>query len=178
MKNVFAPVLIATAIFLAFASPARADSIDPFIGQWVGTGITENGAPAENIGLVDRNLSVIIEARGEGFDLIWSTLRPSSGKQSDKVKLSSVNVSFAESGKPGIYRMVGAKEPVSGAPYIWARLADHVLEVHSVTISDRGVLEYQKFVRTLLSDDEMQLRFTRSLDGSIVRTVLAHLTRQ
>ncbi|MCZ6455607.1 MAG: hypothetical protein O6909_15320, partial [Alphaproteobacteria bacterium] len=84
----------------------------------------------------------------------------------------------AHVGKPGIYRMTATGEPLSGAPYIWARLADRALEIHSITISDRGVLEYQKYVRTLLSDDEMQLRFTRSLDGSIVRSVLAHLQRQ
>jgi hypothetical protein len=141
-------------------------------------GITENGAPAESVGFIDRELEVTIAATAEGFNATWKTLRPSNNTKTDEVKQTSITVPFVHIDKPGIYRMAGTQEPLSGSPYIWARVADHALEVHSITISERGVLEYQKYVRTLLSDDEMQLRFTRSLDGSIVRSVLAHLRRQ
>lgn len=179
MKRMFtAAGLLALAVILFPAPPANAAPIDPFVGRWVGMGITENGAPAESVGFVDRELEVIVETAADGFSVTWKTLRPSSSGRADKVKHTSIRVPFVRTDNPGIYRMAATPEPLSGAPYIWARVADHMLEVHSITISDRGVMEYQKYVRTLLSDDEMQLRFTRSLDGSIVRSVLAHLRRQ
>ncbi len=179
MKKYFAAAaIIIVAAFLSPVLPANAAPIDPFVGHWVGRGITENGAPAESVGFVDRELEVTIDSTADGFNVTWITRRPAGGIPAVKVKHSSLSVLFAHVGKPGIYRMTATGEPLSGAPYIWARLADRALEIHSITISDRGVLEYQKYVRTLLSDDEMQLRFTRSLDGSIVRSVLAHLQRQ
>ena len=179
MKNYFAAAtILVLAAVLPPASPASAGSIDPFVGHWVGRGITENGAPAESVGFVDRELDVTIKTTPDGFNVTWKTLRLSSSGRADKVKHTAISVPFFQVGKPGIYRMAVTGEPLSGSPYIWARVADHMLEVHSITISERGVLEYQKYVRTLLDEDEMQLRFTRSLDGSIVRSVLAHLTRQ
>lgn len=170
-------IIILTAVLFS-ATPATAAPIDPFIGHWVGMGITENGAPAESVGFIDRDLEVTIEAAADGFTVAWKTLRPSGSGREDKVKHTSVRVPFVQVGEPGMYRMTATPEPLSGSPYIWARVSDHMLEVHSITISGRGVLEYQKYIRTLLSDGEMQLRFTRSLDGSIVRSVLAHLKRQ
>jgi len=179
VKRFFAAAAILFfAAALPPASQATAAPIDPFVGQWVGMGITENGAPAESIGYVDRELEVTIAATADGFNVTWKTLRLSGSARADKVKHSSISVPFVHIDKPGIYRMASTGEPLSGSPYIWARVADRRLEVHSITISERGVLEYHKYVRTLLSDDEMQLRFTRSLDGSIVRSVLAHLRRQ
>jgi hypothetical protein len=169
-----AAILVFLAI-LPVAPPASAAPIDPFVGHWVGMGITENGAPAESVGFIDRELEVTIKATTDGFNVTWVTRRPSA---SNKIKHSSISVPFAKVDKPGIYRMTATGEPLSDSPYIWAKVADRALEVHSITISEHGVLEYQKFVRTLLTDDEMQLRFTRSLDGSIVRSVLAHLRRQ
>lgn len=179
VKKFFA--VAAVLVFVWFplvAVPAGAEPVDPFVGHWAGMGITENGTPAENIGFVDRELDVTIEATSNGFNITWKTLRLSVGDRKRKVKHTSLNVPFVQTDRPGIYRMDADGEPISGSPYIWARVADNRLEVHSITISERGVLEYQKYVRTLLLDDEMQLRFTRSLDGSIVRSVLAHLRRQ
>lgn len=168
-------VIVFAAVFPA-ATPARAAPIDPFVGDWAGRGITENGAPAESVGFVDRELEVEIKSTAEGFNVTWVTRRSSAS--GNKVKHTSVSVPFVSVEQPGMYRMAADTEPLSGTPFVWARIVDHILEVHSITISNRGVLEYQKYVRTLLNDDEMQLRFTRSVDGSIVRSVLAHLTRK
>lgn len=178
MTESFAAVALFFLGVLASADPAAAAPIDPFVGEWEGRGITENGAPAESVGFIDRELEVTIAPTADGFNVTWQTRRQSIRRGSDKVKHSSISVPFVATERPGIYRMAGAGEPLSGSPYIWARVADHTLEVHSISITERGVLEYQKYVRTLLSDDEMQLRFTRSLDGSIVRSVLAFLTRK
>lgn len=172
-----AAFLVLMAVFSS-AAPAGSAPIDPFVGHWVGSGITENGAPAESVGFVDRELEVTIEPAADGFIVTWATRRPAGKAGADKIKHTAIIVPFAPAEKSGIYRMTAIGEPLSGSPYIWARVADRILEIHSITISEYGVLEYQKYVRTLLTDDEMQLRYTRSLDGSIVRSVLAHLRRQ
>jgi hypothetical protein len=72
----------------------------------------------------------------------------------------------------------GSNDTVSGSSYRWARIDGRDLVVHSIAISDNGVLEHQRYVRTLLADNEMQLRYTRSLDSSIVGSVLAILSRE
>jgi hypothetical protein len=72
----------------------------------------------------------------------------------------------------------GSNDPVSGSSYRWARIDGRVLVVHSIAILDKGELEHQRYVRTLLANNEMQLRYTRSLDSRIVGSVLAILSRE
>ena len=61
---------------------------------------------------------------------------------------------------------------------MWAHLDGRVLVVNSIAISDQGVLEQQRYVRTLAAADEMELRYTRSLDSDVVSSVLAILNRE
>ncbi len=77
-----------------------------------------------------------------------------------------------------LYRVEGSNDPVSGSSYRWARIDGRELVVHSIAILDNGELEHQRYVRTLLANDEMQLRYTRALDGIIVGSVLAILSRE
>jgi hypothetical protein len=44
-------------------------------------------------------------------------------------------------------------------------------------VLEDGTLEHQKYVRILLSDNQMQLRYTRALDGEVVRSVIALLRK-
>ena len=84
MRNLFvATAVLVIAAVLHIPSPASAASIDPFVGHWVGRGITENGAPAESVGFVDRELEVIVEATTNGFNITWKTLRQSSSGRAD-----------------------------------------------------------------------------------------------
>jgi hypothetical protein len=129
-KFVTAVATLVLVAILPMAGPASAAPIDPFVGHWVGMGITENGAPAESVGLIDRELEVTIEETTNGFNVTWVTRRPSKG---NKIKHSSISVPFASVNKRGIYRMTDTAEPLSGSPYIWARVADRVMEVHSIT---------------------------------------------
>ena len=94
------------------------------------------------------------------------------------MSLTSITVPFVATERGGIYRMGVDSDPISGAPYMWARIEGRELVVNSITISEQGVLEHQRYVRTLVSADEMQLRYTRSLDGSVVGSVAAFLDRE
>jgi hypothetical protein len=166
-----ATVLIA---ILPIGTGASASTIEAFYGQWIGKGITEN----KGIGFADRDLDVTIEPSERGFTLVWKMSRTARKKGGDQVRHWSITVPFVQTDRIGIYRMEGSSDPVSGSSYRWARIDGRVLVVHSIAISDKGVLEHQRYVRTLLANNEMQLRYTRSLDGSIVGSVLGILSRE
>ena len=166
-----ATVLIA---ILPIGTGASASDIEAFYGRWIGKGITEN----EGIAFADRDLDVIVEPAERGFTLVWKMSRTTKKKGGDQVRHWSITVPFVHTDRNGIYRMDGSSDLVSGSSYRWARIDGRVLVVHSIAISDKGVLEHQRYVRTLLANDAMQLRYTRSLDGSIVGSVLAILSRE
>ncbi len=166
-----ATVLIA---ILPIGSGASASAIEAFYGRWIGKGITEN----EGIGFADRDLDVTVEPAERGFTLVWKMSRTTRKKGGDQVRHWSVTVPFVQTDKNGIYRTEGPSDLVSGSSYKWAHVDGRVLVVHSIAILDKGVLEHQRYVRTLLADSDMRLRYTRSLDGSIVGSVLAILSRE
>lgn len=163
---------------VAAASPSHASSLEAFYGHWVGSGITENEGPGSNIAFADRDLDVTIAPIEQGFRITWQTVRRDPGRGVRDLKLWSVTVPFVEAGRGDMFRMAASGEPILGEPYMWAQIADRSLTVHSIAIAEDGTLEYQKYVRTLLSDTDMQLRFTRSVDGSIERSVLAVLSQK
>ncbi len=174
-KLSLATVLIA---ILSVGPAAAQSAIDAFSGRWIGKGITENVGDAAGVAFADRDLDVTIKPTEQGFTIVWKTSRTTKKNGADEVRLWSITVPFVAAERRGLYRMGFPTDPVAGTPYMWARLADRTLVVNSMTISDEGVLEQQRYVRTLLSDDEMQLRYTRSLDGNVVRSVLANLRRE
>ncbi len=169
-------LILATAMIalLPIGTGASASSIEAFYGRWIGKGITEN----TGIEFVDRELDVTVEPTERGFTLVWKMSRTKRKKGGDQVRHWSTTVPFAQTDRDGIYRMEGSSDPVSGSSYRWAHVDGRVFVVHSIAILDNGVLEHQWYVRTLLPKNEMQLRYTRSLDGSIVGSVLAILSRE
>ena len=166
-----AMVLIA---LLPIGTGASASTIEALYGRWIGKGITEN----KGTEFADRDLDVTIEPTERGFTLVWKVSRTKKKKSGDQIQQWSTTVPFVQTDRNGIYRMEGSSDPVSGSSYRWAHIDGRVLVVHSIAILDEGVLEHQKYVRTLLANNEMQLRYTRSLDGSIVGSVLAILSRE
>ena len=160
------------------AFPANSSPIDPFVGRWVGIGLTEKNGPASNQAIVDRELDVTIRLKENGFSIVWQTVRRPANAGNKKFRAWTSVVPFVQTERKGLYRMDVSGEPVSGSPYVWAFVSDRVLTVHRISISSKGVLEYQKYVRTLLADNEMQLHYTRSLDGNQDRSVLARLRKK
>ncbi len=170
-KLSLATLLIAV---LPIGTSASASTIEDFYGRWIGKGITEN----KGLEVADRDLDVTVEPTDRGFTLVWKMSRTTRKKGGDQVRHWSVTVPFVQTDRNGLYRVEGSNDPVSGSSYRWARIDGRVLVVHSIAILDKGELEHQRYVRTLLANDEMQLRYTRSLDSSIVGSVLAILSRE
>lgn len=169
-------LILATVVIVALpcGTAAWASSIDAFSGRWLGKGITEN----KGLGFADRDLDVTIEPTEQGFTIVWKTTRTTRKNGADQVGLWSITILFVETNRDGIYGLAASSDPVSEEPYMWAHLEGRELVVHSIAISDQGVLEHQRYVRTLSADNEMQLRYTRSLDGNVVGSVLAILNRE
>ncbi len=170
-KISLATLLIAV---LPIGTSASASTIEDFYGRWIGKGITEN----KGLEFADRDLDVTVEPTDRGFTLVWKMSRTTRKNGGDQVRHWSVTVPFVQSDRNGLYRVEGSNDPVSGSSYRWARIDGRELVVHSIAILDNGELEHQRYVRTLLANNEMQLRYTRSLDGSIVGSVLAILSRE
>jgi hypothetical protein len=170
-------VFIALAVQPSGVSSA-AEPIDKFVGSWVGSAITENVGGRPGSGGLNRQLEVRIEAVPKGFHITWMTARRTVKKGASSVKYWSTSVHFNETERAGVYSSQAQSDLSGGRPYRWAVIADNVLTVHSIAVSQDGRLEHQKYVRTLLSDDEMQLKYTLTLDGKAVRSVIGLINRK
>lgn len=171
-------VLIAAFFLAGGAASAAAASIEPFLGHWAGAGITEDQGPGSDYGFADRNLDVTIVRAKDGFRITWQTLVRDPADKTGKSHLDTKTVTFVATERDGFYRMAPAWNPMSGDSFLWAQVLEGKLILHSIAISEKGVLEYQKYTRILVSDNQIQLFYTRSVDGSIVRSVLAQLFRK
>ena len=169
---------IAFCLVLGFAGPGLASSIKPFLGHWAGAGITEEQGPGSDYGFADRDLDVTIVPTGNGFRITWQTLQQDPSAKSKKAEIHSKTVTFVETAREGFFRMDQPWKPVTGDSFQWAQLPDGKLIVHSIAILENGTLEYQKYTRVLVSDTQMQLFYIRSVDGNVVKSVLAQLTKK
>ena len=85
-------------------------------------------------------------------------------------------VAFAPSGQDGVFRGTPSGDPLSGNPYIWARIASQTMTVYILNITAEGSYEMQSYARTL-SGQGMELVFSRIRDGEPVRAARAKLVK-
>jgi hypothetical protein len=165
-------------VLLTATGAARAaDPIDPFLGQWQGIGVTENSGPGSDVAFADRALDVNIQRIDQGFSLVWVTAVQAVGANTSDVKVRSTRNDFLSTGHGKVYQMTADSDLGKGSAFRWAHFADRTLIVQGIAVLEDGTLEHQKYVRILLSDNQMQLRYTRALDGEVVRSVIALLRK-
>ena len=164
---------------MLFGGPAGATEdllIDAFAGYYVGTGV----AKEENTGRVDlteRRLKVSIATEDDGFALSWSTaLRQDDGSDDSGFTENARALLFEPTGEAGVYRDAVVTDPLAGWPFVWARISGNTLTVYSLLVHEDGSYEFQTYDRTL-SAMGMDLRFTRVLDGELVRSVTGTLVK-
>jgi hypothetical protein len=68
-------------------------------------------------------------------------------------------------------------DPLAGDPFVWARIHDKTLTVYALMITNQGAYDMQTYDRTLRDDGDMDLAYTRILDGKISKEVTALLHR-
>ncbi len=130
-----------------------------------------------------RNLEVEIKPIEKGFNVSWKTI---TSDQSGSGKTKSYSIDFLTSDRHGIYgsamkaNLFGGQEaldPMKGEPYFWAKITDQTLTIFGMVITEDGDYEIQRYDRTL-KNDGMQLNYTLTKAGKVIKNVSALLIRQ
>jgi len=174
----------ALSLFLLLAASPEAIAadrpIEKFFGRFIGkTVVAVEGESAP------RDIGVEIAAVKDddhAFTIEWDTVIT---RANGSTKTSSVKILFQDTKREAIYssamrvNVFGKRtplDPLSGDPYVWARLIGNTLTVFALLITDAGSYEMQVYDRTL-DGDTMSLRFSRVRDGEKLKEITGTLTR-
>jgi len=160
----------------ATAQGSREAAISAFYGRWVGSGLSESGL-SSTFRLTQRDFDVEVQPDGDGFRLTWTTVQRQKGDPlNPKIVRRERTVNFKPTGEPSVWRSAENTDPLTGQPYIWARMERQTLVVTVLDMEPNGRWEMQIFRRTL-SDLGMKLDFIRMADGEPQRTAQGRLTK-
>ncbi len=165
------------ALFLA-TGMAHAQDLTPahFFGTFQGSGFAED-KDSIYFGTTVRDLDIVIAPSGGGFNVTWTTIIRGGGDPSKpNVRRKTQTASFSRTEQPNVFRGAPSGDPLSGNPYIWAKIEDNTMTVFILTISKSGAYNMQSYARTL-SGYGMDLVFSRIRDGEPVRSARAKLTK-
>jgi hypothetical protein len=171
-------LFVALGVLVATAMPAAARDlkIDAFYGFFKGTGVSEN-RDSIYFGVTVRDFDVAIRKAGEGFEVEWTTvIRRGGDPNNPKVKRKGQKVAFVPTSKPSVYSSPSSADPMSGAPYAWARIKNNTLHIYLLSIDPDGAYSMQTYARTL-TPLGMDFEFQRFRDGDPVRIVKGKLIK-
>jgi len=174
----FVRMTVIRGVLLLGAGAASAQDLPPaaFFGTFQGSGYAEN-RDSLYFGTTVRDLDVVIAPMGGGFSVTWTTVIRGGGDPSKpNSRRKTQTVDFAPGGEAGVFRGTPSGDPLSGNPYIWARIEGRTLTVYIFNIVTGGAYEMQSYARTL-SGQGMDLVFSRIRDGEPVRSARAKLTK-
>jgi hypothetical protein len=172
-------VLVIIAVWLAALPVPAAETlpISAFFGRFAGETIA--GAEA---GLTPRDLGVSVTPIAGGFNITWETVTREAAGEAKRKRYS---IDFQNTDRANIFRsgmrtdMFGNRvplDPLSGDPFVWARLSGATLTVHALLIREDGGYEMQTYARTRTLGG-LDLVFSRSVDGSATRVIEGKLAR-
>jgi hypothetical protein len=172
--------LFAALLFAAPAVNAGDRSIETFYGHFIGktTTLVEGESARRNIGVEVQP----VEDDDHAFTIEWDTV---IARADGSTKASSYKILFQHTKRKAIYssamrvNVFGKRtplDPMSGDPFVWARITGDTLTVFVLLITDAGSYEMQVYDRTL-TGDKMMLRFSRVRDGEKLKEIIGTLTR-
>ena len=176
--RVFPATFLTLVLLIAFGSTAAADAVlERFFGTYGGFGRAEDTAGA--FITTERNFALAIRPLGaDGFEVAWATgKRKGSDPNNLEAVISRHTAGFQPSQVPGIYHQVDSGSPLLGESLGWARLRGAVLIVYQFDVGEDGIPELHVYRRTL-TPKGLELQFTASRDGKLVRTVRGRYSRQ
>ncbi|MFI4986286.1 MAG: hypothetical protein ACHQF3_02505 [Alphaproteobacteria bacterium] len=151
-------------------------SLKAFFGTYTGSGVADN-KDSIYFGVTARDLDVVIHPEGSGFSVAWTTVAHEGGDPAKpKTKRKEDRVVFVPGAAEGIWRAAEEPDPLSGNPYVWARIEGSSLFVYLLTVDVKGRYEMQRYVRTI-SGSGMELTFVAEREGERTRTVKGKLSR-
>ena len=155
---------------------AQNRTIDSFVGQWQGSGISKT-SESLYFGETVRDFDVDIRRQGAGFAIKWTTvLRQGGDPDKPDVRRRSAEKSFQPSANGRYFVASSLPDPLSGQDYAWARLEGATLTVYILTVDEGGLFNMQIYERTLLAPG-MVLKFTRVRGSEPTRTVEGRLVK-
>ena len=179
MKRAFLSCLAVAGVLtlLISGSAAAADlNIKAFFGKFQGGGVAEN-EDSLYFGVTARDFDVTVAPNGDGFSVSWtSVIRGGGDPNKPNVRRKTTKRTFAATNRPGIWKAVESKDPVSDGELCWARISGTTLSVYLMVVRDDGRYELQQYDRKLTANG-MEMQFTRLRDGDKVRRVSGRLVK-
>lgn len=179
----FALSLILWAGALA-GQPALADSIEPFVGTYVGTAqvLGPDGQVTEM-----RDMDITIdEERGGGFKIVWINVSLIDGRRDvpgvrrrvDEVTMEPGDLDgvYLEKARRSLFERRRETNVVEGDPMRWARIDNGRLGVFSLVVLDDGSYELQSYER-ILTETGLDIEFRRVDDGVVTRSIIGRTVR-
>ena len=168
-------VLLAAMVTMAASSYAANSNMETFFGEFEGEAVTDYAGE-----ITTRDLRVKIAPNKNGFKVNWIavTKRPSG-----KLKRKEYSIDFHPTRRENIYRSGERKDmfgnavpldPMTGDPYVWARVHGDTLTVYALHVLEDGGYEMQTYTRTRIPEG-IDLKYSRVRDGEILRTVTGTL---
>jgi hypothetical protein len=179
-----AAALALLALTLAAPAGARAASLEPLFGTYVG------GAQVEDIARGDvrqRDMDIVIEPYKQGgFRIQWVNVSLVNGKRAVpgvERRVQTVLFEpardrgfFIEAAESSPFRLREETRPMRGDPVRWASLDDQGLHVYSFVVLEDGRYELQVYDRTL-TDIGLDISFKRIVDGAVMRRITGTTAR-
>ena len=178
----FPRTLVLIAAAFAFAAPAAAEDAAETLKRFFGSYMGESLYPREEART--RELSVAIRpAEDDGFIVEWQTTfykfrkEPRRKTQALEFRPSGPGKDTYVAVSSGLTTgMEPSRDPLSGAPFAWARILENLLTVNVLFINDEGDYVIQTYDRALTKDG-MGLSFMRVRNGHIEQRLWATLER-
>lgn len=178
MVRLFAVLLILAAV-PGTAGAAMNAKPSEFFGHYVGEALSAT----DEDDLSKRDISVTIKDAGKGaFTVDWMTFtRRDDGTR----KRKGYSITFRPTQRGGIYSSAMRADkfgnaipldPLTGEPYVWARITGKTLTIHALHITEEGGYELQIYDRTL-TPEGMDLRFSRIHNGKVLKVISGKLSR-
>lgn len=175
MKRGIVVTTMVAALFLV-GGVAQAGSIDPFVGNYVGTALVETDGTINK-----RDLNITIKKVDNAFEVDWTTVIPKDKKsvrRQFKIRFLPTERKdvFKAAMRTNVFGAAVPLDPLKGDPYIWAAIRDKSLVVYGLIVTDEGGYELQVYERTL-KPGGMTVRFTRIHDGKQLKEITGEVKR-
>ena len=176
--------LTALAAVVIASAGARAASLEPFFGTYVGVAEVQDFVDGETR---QRDMDIVIEPykRG-GFQIHWVNVSLIDGKravpgverrvQTVLFEPAADRGFFVEVAEADPFRERGETQPMRGDPVRWASLDEEGLHVYSFVVLEDGRYELQVYDRTL-TDIGLDIKFQRIVDSQVVREITGTTAR-
>jgi hypothetical protein len=179
-----AAALALLALTLAAPAGARAASLEPLFGTYVGVAQVEDIAKGD---VRQRDMDIVIEPYKQGgFRIQWVNVSLVNGKRAVpgvERRVQTVLFEpardrgfFIEAAESSPFRLREETRPMRGDPVRWASLDDQGLHVYSFVVLEDGRYELQVYDRTL-TDIGLDISFKRIVDGAVMRRITGTTAR-